>query len=105
MNEKEVGNLLRADNDCIKYPKDEAVLVRRRGKKEMQMLRGNFLLDATGRNLEPENARDFDASLVNQSPKKILNKWTNQFGSVLRPKSDLDFSKQNVSASISPIRR
>ena len=77
LNQKEMNNLLRAaDSDCVKYPKDEAVLVRRRGKHEMKQMRGNFLLDAAGRNLEPENARLFDITLVNDSPKKVLNKWT-----------------------------
>lgn len=32
INEREITKLLRAESDCIKYPKDEAILVKRRGK-------------------------------------------------------------------------
>ena len=53
-------------------------------------MRGNFLLDATGRNLEPVGGRLFDATLVKDSPKKIMNTWTDQFGIPFRPKSELE---------------
>ena len=29
--EKEITKLLRSENDCIKYPNDEAILVKKRG--------------------------------------------------------------------------
>ena len=50
ISEKEITRLLRSESDCIKYPKDEAILVKKRGNQEMKQLRSNFLLDATGRN-------------------------------------------------------
>ena len=60
------------------------------------------MLDATGRNNMPVTGRLFDATLVYDSPKKILNKWTDQFGQALRPKSELDYSK--LEPSPSPIK-
>ena len=36
VNEKEITRLLRDDTDCIKYPKDEAILVQKRGDHELK---------------------------------------------------------------------
>ena len=75
VSEREITKMIRSE-DTIKYPKDEAILVKQRGEQELKQLRSNFLLNATGRNQEPLNFRLFDNSMVVNSPKKVLNVWT-----------------------------
>jgi len=49
------------------------------GDQELKQLKANFLLDAAGRNKEVDSGRLFDATLVTNSPKKIMGIWTNKF--------------------------
>jgi len=62
--------------------------VKKRGQREVKVLRSNFLLDAVGKNRDPSGSRPFDYKMQRDSPTKTLNKWCEKFGEPLRPKRE-----------------
>ena len=80
------------------YPKEDSILIKRRGEQELKQLRNSFLLDAIGKNNDPKNSRLFDTKMQSDSPKKVLHVWTEKFGSATKPKQiDLNLSKTSKS--------